>query len=194
MFNHYFLKMWLICGVNGFLGNRDYISPCKFKVLRHISINTLDVWDLGYFTLLLMSQGRYWLLTIPQQDFTPFQHEPVQFIRGQLERGNDTGYIHWQLLVAFKTKIRLAAVKRLFGDSAHCELSRSSAANEYVWKEDTRIEGTQFELGVLAFKRNSQTDWDAVLRDAKRGRLDTVPADIVVRWVFSGKVLFPYFE
>lgn len=128
-----------------------------------------------------MSQGIYWLLTIPQHEYTPFLPSELQYAKGQLEVGNATGYAHWQVLVAFKSKCRLNAVKKLFGPGTHAELSRSSAANDYVWKEETRVVGTQFELGALAFKRNSATDWNAVRRDAKRGRLDDIPADIYIR-------------
>lgn len=126
-------------------------------------------------------QGRYWLLTIPQHEFMPFLPRGVVYLRGQLERGNDTGYLHWQLLVAFNNKVRLSVVKATFGTTCHAELSRSTAADSYVWKDDTRVEGTQFELGKRAFKRNSQTDWDAVLNEAKCGRMDSIPSDIVVR-------------
>lgn len=128
-----------------------------------------------------MSQGRYWLLTIPFHYYTPYLPNELQFLRGQLEQGTTTDYLHWQLLAAFKTKVRLAAVKKLFGNEVHAELSRSNAATDYVWKADTRIEGTQFELGKTAFKRNSETDWQAVLDEAKCGRLDSIPPDIVVR-------------
>lgn len=94
----------------------------------------------------MSAQGRYWLLTIPHADFLPYLPEPVQYIRGQLELGGETGYLHWQVLVSFKTKCRLAFVKKLFGDSCHAEPSRSAAANEYVWKQDTAVAGTQFQL------------------------------------------------
>jgi hypothetical protein len=30
----------------------------------------------------------------------------------------------------------------VFGDQCHGELSRSSAASDYVWKENTRVPGT----------------------------------------------------
>jgi len=127
-----------------------------------------------------MSQGVYWILTIPHADFLPFLPHACQYIRGQLERGAG-GYLHWQILVSFQRKCRLGVVKQCFGDTAHAELSRSSAANDYVWKDDTRVDGTQFELGQLAFKRNSQADWDAVVNNAKRGRLELIPSDILVR-------------
>lgn len=127
------------------------------------------------------SQGRYWLLTIPHNEFLPYLPPNCVYLRGQLESGHNTGYLHWQLLVAFRSNTRLAAVKKLFGDQCHAELSRSAAADDYVWKLDTRVEGTQFELGKRAFKRNNQADWDTILNDAKGGRLDTIPSDILIR-------------
>lgn len=128
-----------------------------------------------------MTQGVYWLLTIPHHFFLPYLPDGVKWIKGQLEQGSDTGYIHWQLFVCFSRSVRLGAVKSLFGDGIHAELSRSAAAEAYVWKEDTRISGTQFELGSKPLKRNSSKDWDSILESAKRGRLDEVPSDVLVR-------------
>lgn len=137
-------------------------------------------------------QGRYWILTIPHQHFTPWLPPGVQYIRGQLERG-EGGYLHWQVLVSYPKKVSLARIKTDFSDQCHGELSRSSAANEYVWKEDTRIANTQFEMGSLAFKRNSPDDWNAIWDAAKRGCLEgivltssilhylDIPADVRVR-------------
>lgn len=129
-----------------------------------------------------IAQARYWLLTIPQHAFTPYLPPSAKYIRGQLERGNDTGYLHWQVLVIFGTKLRLAAVKSCFGTNVHAEPSRSSAADEYVWKDDTRIDGTQFELGARPIQRGKPEDWDRVKTDALRGRLDDIPSDIFVRY------------
>jgi len=42
-------------------------------------------------------QGIYWLLTIPHHAFVPYLPPGVAYIRGQLERGENTGYLHWQL-------------------------------------------------------------------------------------------------
>jgi hypothetical protein len=128
-----------------------------------------------------MSQGIYWLLTIPQHEFTPYLPAELAYIKGQLECGADTGYLHWQVLAVFNKKCRLAFVKRIFGNGIHAELTKSKAANDYVWKDETRVDGTQFELGQLKFKRNCETDWAAVLDDAKRGRMDDIPPDIIVR-------------
>lgn len=128
-----------------------------------------------------MAQARYWLLTIPHQHYTPYLHDELNYIRGQLELGNSTGFLHWQLLAAFKKKSRLRTVKRIFGDECHAEPGRSNAALEYVWKEDTRVIGTTFELGQLPMQRNRDKDWEAVRDHAKHGRLDDIEADIYIR-------------
>lgn len=99
-----------------------------------------------------------------------------------MEEGGNTGYRHWQLLAVFTKKVRLQGVKSVFGEQAHAELSRSSAASDYVWKEDTRIEGTQFELGVLPICRNSAEDWRRVRELAKAGDLEAIPDDIYIRF------------
>jgi len=127
-----------------------------------------------------MSQGKYWLLTIPHAHYLPYLPPGIQYTRGQLELSADTQYLHWQLLVVTERKRRLRFLCNTYGPF-HAELSRSTAANDYVWKEHTRVEGTQFQIGTLPVKRNAHTDWDAIRGDAQRGRLDTVPADIYVR-------------
>lgn len=127
------------------------------------------------------SQARYWILTIKHESFTPFLPLPIRWIRGQLERGEQTGYLHWQCVVICQRKLRLGGIKSIFGDSVHAEPTRSAAAEDYVWKEDTRIDGTQFELGSRPFNRSSTTDWDAIRSSAVSGRLDDVPSDVFVR-------------
>lgn len=84
-------------------------------------------------------QFRYWLLTIPQNAFLPYLPPTVSWIRGQLECGHETEYIHWQILCCFHNKCTLRAVKQLFGDGIHAEPAKARAARDYVWKEDTRI-------------------------------------------------------
>lgn len=127
-------------------------------------------------------KARYWLLTIPINGYTRPNELPRNcvWLRGQQERGNNTEYEHWQLFAAFKSQVRLAAVKSIFGQQCHAEPSRSEAAEQYVFKADTRIEGTQFELGSKPFKRNSATDWAAVKSSACAGRLDDIPDQIFV--------------
>lgn len=125
-------------------------------------------------------KAKYWILTIPYADFVPYQPPDIQFIRGQLERG-DSGYLHWQLSIAFVRQVRLSAVKKLFGDTAHAEPTRSDAANDYVFKDETAVAGTRFELGSRCFRRNSDIDWQQVKTLAIEGRLDDVPPQVFVQ-------------
>lgn len=126
------------------------------------------------------AQGRFWLLTLAHHTFTPYLPKQCKYIIGQLEEGQ-AGYLHWQVVVCFTDKIRPSSVKAIFGNEAHVELSRSKAANEYVHKDDTAVEGTRFELGELPFRRNVGTDWEAIKRKAQTGKLNDIDADVYVR-------------
>lgn len=126
-------------------------------------------------------QGIFWILTIPYNDFTPYPVPDCSWIKGQLECGSNTNYYHWQLLAAFSSKKSIAGVKAIFGTTCHAELSRSEAANEYVWKDDTAILGTRFEFGAKPFRRNSKIDWDSVWNAAVSGDLSTIPASVRVQ-------------
>jgi len=90
-------------------------------------------------------QGKYWILTMPQHTYVPHPHSAIEYSKGQLEQG-EGGYLHWQVIVGFKKKTRLLGVKKIFGQECHAELTRSDAADDYVMKEETRIEGTRFQL------------------------------------------------
>lgn len=57
------------------------------------------------------------------------------------------GFLHWQVVAAFAKKVSLAAVVAVFGPGIHAELTRSTAAITYVWKDSTSIASTRFELG-----------------------------------------------
>lgn len=72
-------------------------------------------------------QGIFWLLTIPAHGYVPYPNPCQTWIRGQLELG-ESGYVHWQILVAFTQKKTLRQVKGIFGETCHAELSRSAAA------------------------------------------------------------------
>jgi hypothetical protein len=125
-------------------------------------------------------QARYWILTIPYEDFTPYVPPNVDYIKGQLEQGA-SGYVHWQVVVHFPIKKTLHYLKFLFGDRAHAEPTKSEAASDYVWKEETRVEGTQFELGRPPINRNKTKDWDLILENARDGKFNDIPADVLIR-------------
>lgn len=75
----------------------------------------------------------------------------------------------------------MAYVKRIFGDQAHIERTNSAAAEDYVWKDETHVEGTRFELGKKAINRNSEKDWDLIVNNARSGNFQDIPGDVLVR-------------
>lgn len=131
------------------------------------------------------AQARYWLLTIPVADWSPPDEEDlpndIAFIKGQREIGEGTGYEHWQLLVVFSKKLRLRSCKERFCETAHCEPSRSVAADAYVWKEDTAVPGTRFSLGVKPLRRNNATDWDDIWKRAVAGDILSIESNVRIQ-------------
>lgn len=131
-------------------------------------------------------QGIFWLLTIPYStehpnpDWTTQLLDGIAWIRGQREIGGNTEYDHWQVFVAFCRKKSMAQVKEVFGRTTHCELTRSESVIEYVWKDETAVPDTRFEFGAKPIRRNSQTDWEQVWKDAQKGDLDAIPPNIRV--------------
>lgn len=156
--------------------------------------NKVKYKNLVFFSFFLMTkppQARYWLLTIPENAYQLPTELPdnIAWLRGQLERGSTTNYTHWQIFASYKTKVRLATVKRTFGESAHAEPTRSSAAEQYVFKEDTSVAGTRFELGAKPFQRNSRTDWALAKENAKSGKIDDVPPDVYIKYYNTLKTI-----
>lgn len=124
---------------------------------------------------------RYWILTLPQPQFVTYLPAGVAYLKGQLERGAG-GFVHWQLLAYFAEPVRLVRVKAIFGPSVHAEPTRSSAANAYVWKEDTAVPGTRFELGSAPGPiGKNKRDWDQIYESAKSGQYAGIPRDVLVR-------------
>lgn len=128
-----------------------------------------------------MRQARYWICTIPREDWEPVLPQAACWVIGQPEIG-ESGYRHWQLLVAYPSKKTLGQVKQSFGiPGMHAEASRSSAAETYVRKEETR-DGEPFEFGQRQLRRNSAHDWDQIKQLAQSGNLDEIPSDVYVRY------------
>lgn len=142
-------------------------------------------------------QGKYWMFTIPVNDWNPPETLPsgVVYIKGQQEIGSgETAYHHWQLIVVFERKKRLAGAKVGWPATSHLELTRSEAALEYVWKEETAVPGTRIELGRLPMKRNCPTDWDVIWQQAKDGQVEEIPSDIRIRCYSTIKRIRKDFE
>jgi len=139
----------------------------------------------------MSDQGVYWRATISFEQATLHSWHPgdwfadneeVRWFKGQQEIG-EGGFHHYQTVFALKKKKRLNAVIKLF-DPLHpnVDLTYSTKANDYVWKEDTRVEGTQFEYGVLAFKNGDKTDWAKQMELARAGEFGNMEPSIAMRY------------
>lgn len=116
-------------------------------------------------------QGRYWMLTIKETDFDSFSpmHSIFQYIKGQLEIGAG-GFRHWQIFAITK-RTTMSGIKAYY-PSGHIELTRSAAAEDYVFKDDTAVENTRFEKGLKPLNRNSAKDWALIKKNAVEGKFD----------------------
>lgn len=122
------------------------------------------------------------MATIPAAQWEPVLPQGVVYIKGQKEMGGTTNYEHWQVMFILAAKATLVRAKQILAvQSAHIELTRSAAAEDYVWKEDTRIEGTQFELGTKPHRRNSKADWEDIWKKAKEGLVEQIQPDVRIQ-------------
>jgi hypothetical protein len=131
------------------------------------------------------SRGKWWILTIRAGDWSIPSELPdgVDYLRGQRELG-ENGFEHWQLVAHFASEKRLRGVKSVFGGTAHCECTRSAAALEYVWKDETRL-GDKFELGHKPVIGAVRVNWDNVRQLALLGQFDEIPSSVYVRYYSS---------
>lgn len=81
----------------------------------------------------------------------------IQYARGQLETG-EGGTTHVQTFLELNLKTTLSGLKRNICAITHWEPCREAreAAMAYVWKKETRVEGSQFEAGMLAQTSHSK--------------------------------------
>jgi len=102
--------------------------------------------------------ARIWIGTIPYSSeydiVSRVNDNSIAYSRGQRELG-ESGYEHWQLICHFKKPCRLSAIKKIFGSGCHWEPTRSEAAEQYVWKDETYVDGTRFEHGRKPINRNN---------------------------------------
>lgn len=98
--------------------------------------------------------ARIWFATISTASgYVPGPQTGVVYTRGQKELGA-AGFEHWQALFYLDKAQRLSWLKRHISETGHFEICRSEAAEEYVWKEDTRIADTQVK--IYLFSMNSE--------------------------------------
>jgi len=68
---------------------------------------------------------------------------PHKYITFQEEKGEETGYRHYQLYIELEKSVRPTALKKVLGNDAHIELARAKAEQcvAYCNKEETRSAG-----------------------------------------------------
>lgn len=49
--------------------------------------------------------SKFWILTIPHHEFLPYLPPDCVYIKGQLECGEGTGYLHWQVVCCTAQKV-----------------------------------------------------------------------------------------
>lgn len=125
-------------------------------------------------------QFRYWVVVIPFDKWEQHLPEGVTYLKGQQEIGAG-GYHHWQLCAYTARKKTFNGFKAIWPREAHIEPSTSAAYSDYVWKEDTAVPDTRFELGALPMRRNRLADWCDVLDQAKAGNWNSIPPDVYIR-------------
>lgn len=97
-----------------------------------------------------------WVLTLPANEYTKedvtSKLKPYTYI-GQQERGEKTGYDHWQILIANKTQVRFNTLRNLF-PKGHFETLKGTkeGAYRYVTKELTRVPDTEIRNGEIKVK------------------------------------------
>ncbi|AXH77105.1 MAG: putative viral replication protein [Cressdnaviricota sp.] len=95
------------------------------------------------------AERKHWILTVAWTDESKAPKSLELWLRRhcdryimQLEKGEDTGYLHLQLSISLKKKARLTWLKNHFMKEAHCEIIRNQEkAFDYCMKEDTRVRG-----------------------------------------------------
>lgn len=126
-------------------------------------------------------QARYWIATVPYDLWSPYLVPGSEYVKGQAEVG-ESGYKHWQFIIYFAKPKTLAFVKTKLGlNECHLEATRSSRAEAYVWKEETKVPNSEFEFGVKSMKRNNKTDWSDALQKAREGKFSEIPPDVQIR-------------
>ena len=89
-----------------------------------------------------------WDITTPinqfenHMDLVKLLHKHCKKWSFQKEKGDKTGYIHYQIRISLKTKQRLTGLSKIFPKSHFSPTSNENKNNNfYVLKEDTRIDG-----------------------------------------------------
>lgn len=122
------------------------------------------------------SLAKRWCFTSFKVEAPTFLEEFMEYLVFQQETSPQTGRLHWQGFVCFKTKIRMPAVKRLLGDNAaHLEVARGTVAENqaYCSKQESAVPGTHAAFGTAPAERVAglqQNKWVDLKNDIVGGK------------------------
>lgn len=98
-------------------------------------------------------KNRSWMVTIPVDSIA--QDDLIEDLKnysyiGQMEQGNKTQYLHWQIYIENETQIRFSTLRKKF-PKGHFEVRRTSKANcyNYVTKSKTAVPNTIIKNGEI---------------------------------------------
>lgn len=133
-----------------------------------------------------------WMITLPADETTDsckLSQELKTFCKKfvfQKEKGEDTGYEHWQIFISLKTKEYFSTVKNLFPAAAHIEPVRDGwkAAN-YCKKSETRIEGPYDENSTFLKTLTEGRLWE--WQEKIRIECLKQPDDRTINWIWESE-------
>lgn len=133
-----------------------------------------------------IDRARYWSITInnPTEEEYKFPLPAKWKLNGQLERGEDTGTLHYQGMLNTAETVRFSAVKKAF-PRAHIEAAKNPAAlAKYVQKEETRVSEVDSIPTLFQYQRIIADAWDEESFQKMLGENPTLPqGDVAMRYV-----------
>lgn len=84
--------------------------------------------------------------------------------------------------------VRITALQKVDRQAHYEKVKMDTAAQRYVMKEDTRIDGP-YEYGEKPIQRNNKHDWEEVKQHAIKGDFDKIPAEIYIKHMKNLKAI-----
>lgn len=128
-----------------------------------------------------------WMITLPAENTEPkeLSQNLLVFCKKftfQKEKGETTGYLHFQIFISLKQKEYFNTVKNLFPSNAHIEPVKDGwKAAKYCSKDETRVEGPWTEKSEFLESINKLYDWQTKIRDECLKK----PDDRTINWIWE---------
>lgn len=130
-----------------------------------------------------------WIITLPSENIEPkeLSQELKTFCKKftfQKEKGEETGYEHYQIFISLKHKEYFATIKNLFPSAAHIEGCKNGwMAEKYCKKSETRLEGPWTEESEFIDTIINLYEWQKKIRDECLKK----PNDRTINWIWEEK-------